>query len=120
MVYLHLMGSATIDNEVKISVLGTQWSKSASIAARQERWEAIPVKFSAGSKRNVRIRIAAKLVEDFSVLSEGRDTRQASVAIKGLYVCPEADSVQRMAILEAIHLGDLELIARRFSRSSTL
>src|SRR5262249_26188797 len=66
-IYLYWMGSANTDNEVTISLLGSQWSKTVSIKAGQSRWDAIPVHFMPQSKRNVRIRIAARLADDLNI-----------------------------------------------------
>jgi glycosyltransferase involved in cell wall biosynthesis len=119
-IYLHWMGSANTDNEVTISLLGSQWSKTVSVKAGQSRWDAIPAHFMPQSKREVRIRIAAKFTDDLNIATKGQDNRLVSVAAKGLYVCAEADSQQRMAIIEAIQLGDLETLARRLRLSSTI
>jgi glycosyltransferase involved in cell wall biosynthesis len=113
-VYLHWLGSSNIDNAFTVSIPSASWAKRTVVRRSAEGWDAIPLRFAPGSKREVRIRVTAEVIDDFSKVSEGRDRRLASIGVKGLYVCRASDSLQRMAIIEAIQLADLSPIARRF------
>jgi hypothetical protein len=119
-IYLHWTGSSNIDNETVISLPGSSWSKDVKIARGQERWEAIPISFAPSSGRHVRIRISSANVDDFARVTDGRDDRLSSVGVKGLYVAAASDTAQRLAISEAILLGDFEHLARRFANTAAL
>jgi len=114
LVYLHWMGSPNIDNAVTVSLPPGSWSKRMTVPSGSARWDVLPIRFMPASKHEVRIRVTAETMDDFSKATEGRDTRLASVGVKGLYVCRPSDSQQRMAIIEAIQLGDFGVVARRF------
>lgn len=114
LIYLHWMGSPNIDNVFTLSLPPGSWKKRISVPCGNQRWEAIALRFGPDSRRDVRLRIAAEAIDDFGKVTEGRDPRQASGGAKGLYVCRASDGVQRVAIMEAIHFGDLSRIARRF------
>jgi len=120
LIYLHWAGSANIDNETVISLPASAWSKRVKLRRRQDRWDAIPIIFGAASKCEVRIRIASAHIEDFGKTSEGRDSRQASAGVKGLYVAAASDTLQRLAIVEAIVRRELQHLARRFPRVAVL
>src|SRR5579863_5944746 len=98
-----------------LSVPPGTWRKRVSIPRGHRRWDVVPIRFGAASKREVRIRITAETIDDFAKASEGQDQRLASVGVSGLYVCRASDSMQRMAIIEAMQLGDLSPVARRFA-----
>jgi hypothetical protein len=90
------------------------------IARGQERWEAIPISFAPSSGRQVRIRISSVNIDDFARVTDGRDDRLSSVGVKGLYVAAASDIAQRLAISEAMLLGDFEHLARRFANTAVL
>jgi glycosyltransferase involved in cell wall biosynthesis len=114
LIYLHWMGSPNIDNVFTLSLPPGTWTKRVSTTCGAHLWEAIPLRFGPGSTRDVRLRITAESIDDFGKVTEGRDPRLASGGAKGIYVCRASDGVQRVAIMEAIHFGDLSRIARRF------
>jgi glycosyltransferase involved in cell wall biosynthesis len=113
-VYIHWIGSSNLDNAVTLSVPTASWTKRKEVPRGASGWDIIPLRFGSGPRREVRIRVTADAIDDFAKVSDGKDSRLASVGIKGLYVCRTSDSLQRMAIVEAIQLSDLGLIARRF------
>lgn len=111
--YLQWEGSPTIANEVRLSLAGSQWIKDVSIESGKTRWDMIPITLGGNSKENVRIRLSAKEIVDFSLISDGVDRRIASVRIKGLYVARKTDANQRLAILEAIQFDSWDGLASR-------
>jgi hypothetical protein len=114
LVYLHWTGSPNIDNVVTLSLPPGSWTKQLDAPRGGRRWEAIALRFGPASTRDVRLRITAEAIDDFGTVTEGRDPRLSSVGVNGIYVCRASDGVQRVAIMEAIHFGDLRPIARRF------
>jgi glycosyltransferase involved in cell wall biosynthesis len=114
LVYLHWMGSPNIDNIFTLSLPPGQWTKRVVAPCACQRWDVIPLHFAQASKREVRIRITAETIDDFARATDGRDTRSSSAGVKGVYVCRSADTAQRVAIIEAIQLGDFDPVTRRF------
>ena len=84
------------------------------------RWDAVPLCFKESSPREACIRFIADKLDDFSLVTEGRDQRFASLGVDGIYVCRASDSLQRMAILEAIQLNNLEPLSRVFRDEALL
>jgi hypothetical protein len=62
----------------------------------------------------VRIRLTSAHIDDFGQATGGRDTRLASVGVKGIYVAAASNMTQRLAISEAIVRSDLEPLMRMF------
>jgi glycosyltransferase involved in cell wall biosynthesis len=120
LIYLHWMGSPNIDNVFTLSLLPGTWTKRVAAESGCERWDVIPVHFTPTSKRNIRIRVTAERIDDFAKVTEGRDSRLSSAGIKGVYICSPSDSIQRIALIEAIQFGDLSPVARRFPICSVL
>jgi glycosyltransferase involved in cell wall biosynthesis len=120
LIYLHWRGPENIDTETVISLPASTWSKPVKVRCRQDRWDAIPITFGPRSKREVRIRISSACVEDFGKTTGGRDARQVSVGVKGLYVAVTSDTLQRLAISEAIVRRELKHLARRFPQVAVL
>ena len=120
LVYLHWMGSPNIDNVFTLSLPPGSWMKRVEARCGCKRWEAIALRFGPDSTRDVRIRITAEAVDDFGKATEGDDPRLSSGGVKGIYVCRASDAVQRVAIMEVIHFGDVTQIARRFPGAAML
>ncbi len=120
LIYLHWTGSPNIDNEATISLPASVWSTRVDIRSGQDRWDCIPVAFKPESKREMRIKIAAAHLDDFSRVGDGHDRRLSSVGVKGLYVAAASDALQRLALSDAMLRGDVENLARRFPRTAVL
>jgi glycosyltransferase involved in cell wall biosynthesis len=120
LIYLHWTGPANIDNETVISLPVSTWSKRVKVRRRQDRWDAIPITFGPSSKREVRIRITSVYIDNFGKATEGHDVRLSSIGIKGLYVAAASDTLQRLAISEAIVRRELKHLARRFPQVAVL
>lgn len=120
LIYLHWIGSSNIDNTTVLSLPGSSWFKEVQINQEKVRWDLIPVAFGATSRREVRIRIASAYIDDFGMITGGRDTRVSSVGVKGIYVAAASDPLQRLAISEAIVQGDFEPLGRRFPQLAVL
>jgi glycosyltransferase involved in cell wall biosynthesis len=114
LVYLHWMGSPNIENVFTLSLPPGSWTKRIHTPSGCTRWEAFSLRFGPGSTRDVRIRITGDAIDDFGKATGGDDPRLSSGGAKGIYVCRASDGVQRVAVMEAIHFGDLSPIARRF------
>ncbi len=113
LIYLHLEGAPSTDNNVTLTLPPSNWSKRTFIPQEAAQWDIVPLRFSPGSKREVRLRITADMLVDFGKSTEGRDTRLSSVGVKGFYVCRATDGLQRTAISEAIQFGTMDAIARK-------
>lgn len=111
--YLCLIGTH-VDNMVTVSVPSIGRTTKIAMKAGQQVWQHVPLRFSPNSPgREVRLRINADLLDDFTARSEGRDSREAAVGVRGLYVCRNDDVHGRLALLEAITLADYDEISRR-------
>lgn len=119
-VYLKWRSTGHSDNEVTFSVPPSSWATRVILPSTAVRWDTIPLRFSAGSKREVRIRIGADHVDDFAVASGGIDRRKVALGLDGIYICRVADNAQRMAIIEAIQLGNLEPLSRKFREQAVI
>lgn len=119
-VYVKSRSTGYTDKEVTFSVPPTAWTSQVALKSGEVRWDTIPLRFSAGSRREARIRIGADHVDDFVVFTNGKDRRKAGLGLDGIFVCRAVDSLQRMAILEAIQLGNLESLARKFPEKAEL
>ncbi len=85
--YVQWFVSANLDNEITFTLPPSSWSRRVPARRDEEHWDAIPFHFSSTSKREVRLRIAADILDDFGKATEGRDTRLSSAGVKGIYVC---------------------------------
>jgi glycosyltransferase involved in cell wall biosynthesis len=120
LVYLNWTGSSNIDNAAILSLPPSTWSKRIDVPRGEAGWAVVPIAFKPDSKRDVRLRITAEVLDDFTQASEGHDTRVSSIGLKGIYICRASDALQRMAIIEAIELGDFDSVARRSPEAAVL
>ena len=113
LLYVHWTGSSLSDNQVIFSAPPSNWTRRVDVKRGEDRWEIVPFQFADDSSRQFRFRIRCDKVDDFSIPTEGKDPRIASVGARGIYVCRQSDTFQRMAIMEAIQLKNLNLVSRR-------
>lgn len=121
-VYLSLKAPAfhDADQVLTLSLPAAKWSRKAELRPGVNVWQTLPLRVSPGASRDVTLRISGARVDDFATATDGKDSRKSALAVMGLYVAREDSEAQRLALLEALQLGDLAGLSRRFEREAVI
>ena len=102
-VFLELIGSPNIDNEVEIKSGSDSESRHVTLRRNRKQWVSITAPLNESDA--VDIKIIPRDLDDFGFATAGKDTRVVGVGIISLRAGWESDYSGRMNMLEELVLG---------------